>query len=728
MSEYYSRRPPAASTTDVAAWVGLLAELKANRIDSPRAAECVRHLGGPGLLVRAWAHARKRELHAARDDVDAALQLSGDSAPALLIAGSIAALLREPRLALARWQAAVHREPRCAGIAVKLQLQLARRLSWFRELRDLAARGLEHAPQLSPTLHAELSQLFADAGLFDEARREAEAALPPSPSVQQQLDYARVAARAWHTDIAVEAVTAALEQAGNEADVILTAAEILIAIGAFERAQAILRELLVRDANNVRCWSRLAELQLWQGDHIAAEHSAQNALHHDPVCSPALRTRGICAFHRHDAAQALACFDNALAAVPNDAETLVWRARVRLLSDQPEEAHRDLGEASKLGGGFFLAAELLRSHDRLGWKLGFGHGDPSPGVRARIHCRGVRLWNQIRRRNRLSRQIVEPALAFLRLIRPDAGAILTSEDGTAQYALLRAGIAALEANYSPLTTLRRGGQLERVQVTFVREEARRALETIRVLTPTAARARLQDVMTRYPESSLPLCYMGELCLWLGEIAEAQHWLHRAIAHTRTTRWAYIGLAACELVQGHYEKTLEALAFGIKRMHDTVGPAVYPYRAEALRRLGRLDEARLDLQRAIETSPRRLSAWINLGLLEAARGDEGALGTAFERVRGWATGFMADAAAEIHEVAWLDGDALPGATVQRRLLEHMLLMMRGNRASGLVTYFCADGSLHVTARIGSDPNRFDASDLRASWSLIEAYSPAQRVQR
>ena len=113
-------------------------------------------------------------------------------------------------------------------------------------------------------------------------------------------------------------------------------------------------------------------------------------------------------------------------------------------------------------------------------------------------------------RTGLRRQFVEPTLAFLRLIRSDAGAVLRSEDGEAQHALFSEGLDALGANYSSLTTLRRHGRLERVRVSFIREEALRALQTIRVLRPAEVRAQLEEVVARYPESSLPICYLGEL--------------------------------------------------------------------------------------------------------------------------------------------------------------------------------------------------------------------------
>ncbi|HEY0301290.1 MAG TPA: hypothetical protein VGC36_08165, partial [Rhizomicrobium sp.] len=210
--------------------------------------------------------------------------------------------------------------------------------------------------------------------------------------------------------------------------------------------------------------------------------------------------------------------------------------------------------------------------------------------------------------------------------------------------------------------------------------------------------------------------------WLGDSATARHWLTAAIEHTPTTRWAYIGLALCEIIDGNDLGALTLLARGIERMDGTVGAAVYPVRAEALRRLGRLADARADLALALETNRGRLASWINLALLEAAVGDAAAQSAAFLEVRRRAAGLIADAAQALGVDAWLDDDATPDVVMQRRLLEHALLMLRGNRGSGVITYFRADGSLHALSPIDTDLARYDRFDLETSWSLLAMLAP------
>ena len=89
--------------------------------------------------------------------------------------------------------------------------------------------------------------------------------------------------------------------------------------------------------------------------------------------------------------------------------------------------------------------------------------------------------------------------------------------------------------------------------------------------------------------------------------------------------------------------------------------LYVYRGECHRRQGELDPARRDLQTAVRNSPERLSAWINLALLD---GEPQAVDDAERRCRTFAPLLM---------------DELSDCSATERL-EGMLAAMRGNRRS------------------------------------------------
>jgi hypothetical protein len=102
-----------------------------------------------------------------------------------------------------------------------------------------------------------------------------------------------------------------------------------------------------------------------------------------------------------------------------------------------------------------------------------------------------------------------------------------------------------------------------------------------------------------------------------------------------------------------------------------------YRGEALLRLGRLEEAALELEHATRTQPGRISAWLLSIVVADARGDDDARERAFTHLHR-AGGLLADAVA----VAGIEG-SWPGPLApsdQARAAEAALSLMRGNRAS------------------------------------------------
>jgi tetratricopeptide (TPR) repeat protein len=198
-----------------------------------------------------------------------------------------------------------------------------------------------------------------------------------------------------------------------------------------------------------------------------------------------------------------------------------------------------------------------------------------------------------------------------------------------------------------------------------------------------ALAEFDRVHAQYPTSSEPYNYRGELYLYLGDTVTARRQFERALELYVLSRWAYIGLAGAAVIEGRYEEALIHLQRGIDRA-GTPGPTAYAYRGEAYRGLGRLDLARSDLEHAVNTHPLRIGAWVNLGLVQAAQGDEVGLSATLAQLSRRAPGLVADA-----------GEGLSDAP-STALLEAMLTLLRGNRASACVTYFTRDGRLRAVA--------------------------------
>jgi tetratricopeptide (TPR) repeat protein len=136
----------------------------------------------------------------------------------------------------------------------------------------------------------------------------------------------------------------------------------------------------------------------------------------------------------------------------------------------------------------------------------------------------------------------------------------------------------------------------------------------------------------------------------------------------------------------------ASARGVEVMGGTTGPAVYVYRGEAHRRLGQLERARADLERAIELTPTRVGAWVNLALVHDARGDPEAFAEVWTHLERTASGLLSSAAAALGVTLFRDPGDEPTQAERRAVLEQALRLMRGNRSTSCATFFSPDGRL------------------------------------
>ncbi len=189
--------------------------------------------------------------------------------------------------------------------------------------------------------------------------------------------------------------------------------------------------------------------------------------------------------------------------------------------------------------------------------------------------------------------------------------------------------------------------------------------------PEAARALYRDLGPRANDHALFRIYQGELELWLGEYEEAARIFRDVLSRNRRVNWAWIGLGASALLQGDLRDAQRIWRKGLS--HARPGPTLYVYRGECYRLQGELTKAREDLELAVRERPGRLSAWINLALLDR---DPQAL----ERVEKQCASF-----------APLLMDELRGSPSER--LISVLEAMRGNRRSS-----AAHISYHLWGRL------------------------------
>ncbi len=176
----------------------------------------------------------------------------------------------------------------------------------------------------------------------------------------------------------------------------------------------------------------------------------------------------------------------------------------------------------------------------------------------------------------------------------------------------------------------------------------------------ATRTLYDELAPRVDDHPLYRIYHGELELWMGAYEDAERIFRRILDRDDRIRWAWIGLGASVMLQGDLVQAQKIWERGLSRTHRVPGPTLYVYRGECYRRQGKVDAARRELETGLRHKPRRLSARINLALLDH---DPDALAHVERDCVAFAPLLMAE---------------LEGSTAER--LEQVLVAMRGNRSS------------------------------------------------
>lgn len=234
---------------------------------------------------------------------------------------------------------------------------------------------------------------------------------------------------------------------------------------------------------------------------------------------------------------------------------------------------------------------------------------------------------------------------------------------------LRAGdrIDALErvlerfgGNHTPYPTMIDQGQLVSCRLPLDPRDFGAAVQLVLFTRGLqAVRSLYRELAPRVNEHPLYRIYEGELELWLGDYEAAGRIFRDVLARERTVRWAWIGLGASAMLQGELRQAQEIWREGLSATR-CAGPTLYVYRGECYRRQGETALARRDIEVALRDKPQRLSARINLALLD---GTPEALD---------------QASRECAAIAPLLMDELRGSTAEK--LEQVLEAMRGNRSS------------------------------------------------
>jgi tetratricopeptide (TPR) repeat protein len=437
----------------------------------------------------------------------------------------------------------------------------------------------------------------------------------------------------------------------------------LESVGAFDAARSCYERALTAGISLALARAELARLSLWEGRISDALAMAESALKEDPSCARALIVRAALQLRSGDFDAAIGNIGVAFRYSPPDPEGCVLRVEVLLRAGRLREAHDALGSADRIFAdtSHHVALQLLR------WIVASKEGETIRYVPSDSEA----VWSGVER-------------------------LLDREPVTDERGLLRDVEAALErlgSNRSPLPTVVTPDQrLELLEMSeSPRTLSKMATWSIQYEDFAVAEAALEELVARFPESHHPHCYRGELRLWQGNYAAARDDFQAAlrVCGTGVARWAHIGLGASHLLEGELDVALRAFEDGTTRAEP--GPTLFVYRGEARRKLGSVEAALEDLRHASELAPGRVSAWVNLALVHGAVGDTTAWNGAFREVVARAPGLVSDAA---HELGLELPRVLRSSTHSQilPLLEHLLVMMRGNRSSSCISYFTRAGDV------------------------------------
>ena len=355
-----------------------------------------------------------------------------------------------------------------------------------------------------------------------------------------------------------------------------------------------------------------------------------------------------------------------------------WGA-VSLLEGRPEEATAQLaeaverdprdatarswrGEALRRRGDFEAAVSEL---DAAIWN--------TAGVHLPAYCNRT-LAVVAARRNPEDANLPGESVGELCEIAPE----LKSEFESGRSEALERLLERMAGNRSPHPTLLDEGGLRRVRVRPNARTASRAVqERIRTIELAEVLPGFEEVFRDYGDQPTIHCHRGELLLWAGRNGESEADFRRALEIDRGTRWAWIGLGATQLMAGDAASCLATFAES-QEWVSPPGRTQHVYRAEAHLRRGEREAAERALAVALELNPERISAHLLAGELAAARGDESERRVRLAGVERVAPGLYADAV------------ELAGSASAAAVTEACFRMMRGNRASGFVSYYLPDG--------------------------------------
>ncbi len=567
-------------------------------------------------------------------------------------------------------------------------------------VRERAAESLQSFGDLAGAEHCLANGSKANEGLSQEP-----AILLRRASIAALRGQANAA-----NDFAHRAMIAGRANARVHAD----AGQVFLSIHSFEQAKHCFAQATLLDAKFAQAYVELAFLTLYSGQMDAAVNHAERAVAlspDNPRGQLALATTKL--FRGDDPHGLLASFDAVVAHAPTDSEALLLRARARRAAGDFRGALGDLLAAKHAGSeaqNWLVDLELV-ALGRQAW--GFLSIEEFTAMGKDPHAAAFHpppYWPAVARALPHAEKIGARMLwklpkTYFTAIARKLGDDFREEEG--ELAAPRSVRLRLLARECPEELLRLTHGNRSSALTYVdpntkmlrpleirrsaRHRAKTAQWEILYVSPDEVLSSFEVIAQEHPRSHHPDAYRGEVLLWLGRYDEAAQDFQRGLAKNPRARWLYIGMGAVQYLRGDIEAALASFRRSIEVAPLLVGPTLLAYRGEALRLSRDPRAAVTDLKTACRDNPTRIGAWVNLWLAEEDSGNVTERDAAFAELLGRARFLLADAADECLGKPLLEVES---AVERRKLLEHVLRMMRGNRSSSCLTYFTKDSELRT----------------------------------
>ncbi len=559
--------------------------------------------------------------------------------------------------ALKRAERAVQENPKDTDLWMNLY---KRRWDLNREVE--AADALKCGLKIDPanaTMRDRLASQYHAGRAFEAALEQVDLGLSSAPDDLELLDKRAVLLIWLRRKEAKSAIQAAYES--NQQKWCKAYARYL-SIGAIPEAEQVAKDAATRHPEDAFPIGALARIELWRGNLEAIPQVAQNLMTQQPA-----RAEG----------------------------HFLMGASQALQGDQNGEAHLQRAlECGRSEDGWFepSAAHVFLSelcHLRMDVSRSLAWADKAMTSSERYspnaHLARQRIMHQALQNK--SGMVDVRWLSVIQNFEPMLG--YGPPDWTeslSQYNIMLDAIhSRLGGNRSASPTWLENGRLHFCPPVDRKASANRMIQQhIRCHSIEVVMEELNEITRQHPDDPRVYTYTGEIQLWAGQYAESEVNFKSAIGREYITVWAWIGLGAARALQGFGDEALQIFSEGIKATNFE-GPTVFVYRGEVHRRAGRLDVAEMDLDKAIHDKPHRISGWINRVLVDHAKGNIEPAQLLGKAIRKTNPGLWWDAAESV-------GSSPLSNTEAPKILESILVLMRGNRSSALVTYITADGAL------------------------------------